>query len=45
MSMTDNASLEDEDDELCSIHERYRPCIECRADEADRQYDTMKEAP
>ena len=27
---------------ICSIHEDYLPCIHCKSDEADRQYDSQR---
>lgn len=43
MSVPDIFLDEPTDDELCEIHERYRPCRVCRNDAADRQYQTIKE--
>lgn len=45
MSIPDGELEEPSDSLWCFTHESYRPCGGCRADEADRQYDTMKEAP
>lgn len=34
MSVAD-FEIEPEDDEFCSVHNRYRPCRECRAEAAE----------
>lgn len=47
MSLPDGELEEPSDEEYCSIHARYksrRGCVECEADEADRQYNTRRES-
>lgn len=43
MRVPDIFMAEPTDNELCTVHERYRPCRECRNDESDRQYQTTLE--
>jgi hypothetical protein len=43
MSLPDGMLEEPADDEWCQEHFTSKPCAACRADAADRQYDSRRE--